>query len=842
MIGFLGHNSLLFSHKKNLFQKTLFLFGMNKNKDIFVKNLTVLQFKVFSIFILFLCSVSAFSQNGNFYGKVKYDSNEPAVSTFIVLNGNNVKQETNSNINGSFTFKNIPYGNYTIAFYSLNEQPKTVDVTLDSKNKEVNVTLEVAALDEVFVKSKTVQQKIEEKGFAVNVIETKEIAIQSIQVNELLDQSAGVRVRQSGGLGSHAHYNLNGMTGNSVKIFIDGVPIRNFGPSFSLNSIPPSLIKRIEVYKGVVPPHLSDDAMGGAINIVLNGITKNELKASISAGSFGTYRADVNGGYRNHKNGFTARGSAFLNYADNDYEVWGDQVAVALSAGTPDVYIHAKRFHDRYRSQGGKAEFGYTNVEWADKFLAGVLLSNMDQQIQTGATMEIVYGNRFTEQNTKMYSLEYAKKGIVENLDVSAFASYSRLNRKTIDTIATQYSWLGYPTSYYNDPDVWATGAEAGDPTLQKDIDETINARTNLAYNINDNNVIQLNHLLNTFTRDSDDPMLPAAENALKEEREYLKSILTLSFENKAFNEKLRTSVFAKSYYMDRTSKLRTRSSNTSSSTIIIEENNINSNDFGYGGAISYTFSPKFTVFGSAEKAIRLPEANEVFGNVAANVNASVNLKPEHSNNYNLGFTYDNIKFKKHTFGVTSNIFIRDTEDLIMQFPTGSNEEFFENSNIGKIYTEGFDFTLNYTYNDKLFFSGNTSFFNARDYNVTYDVDGNPITPSYERLANTPYFTMNYNLKFKTPNLIQKGSMLSTYTNLLYVNEFFRGSSVLGGSGKTVIPTQVSFDAGFAYTFPKNKVTLSFDVKNIFNNQIFDNYALQKPGRGFYGKLSFTIL
>jgi outer membrane receptor protein involved in Fe transport len=802
----------------------------------------VSQFKIFSIFLFLAFSIIGFSQNGSFYGKVKYNSNEPAVSTFIVLNGNDISKETNSNINGSYSFKDIPYGTYTVAFYSLNDIPKTVTVDLASKNQELNVTLEVSALDEVVVRSKTIQQKIEEKGFAVNVIETKEAAIQSIQVNELLDQSAGVRVRQSGGLGSHAHYNLNGMTGNSVKVFIDGVPIRNFGPSFSLNSIPPSLIKRIEVYKGVVPPHLSDDAMGGAINVVLNDITKNELKASVSAGSFGTYRTDINGGYRNNKNGFTARGSAFVNYADNDYEVWGDQVAVALSAGTPDVFIRAKRFHDRYRSQGGKAEFGYTNVSWADKLLAGVLLSNMDQQIQTGATMEIVYGNRFTEQNTKMYSLDYAKKEVLKNLDVNAFASYSRLNRKTIDTIATQYSWLGYPTSYYNDPDVWATGAEAGDPTLQKDIDETINTRTNVAYHINDNNTIQLNHLLNTFTRDSDDPMLPAAENALKEERKYLKSILTLSFENSAFDEKLRTSVFGKSYYMDRTSKLRTRSSNTSNSTIIIEENNITSNDFGFGGSISYSISPKLTVFGSAEKAIRLPEASEVFGNVAANLNPALNLKPEHSNNYNLGFTYDNLKLKAHTFGITANLFIRDTDDLIMQFPTGSNEEFFENSNVGKIYTEGVDFTLNYNFKERLFFSANSSFFNARDYNVTYDVNGNPITPSYERLANTPYFTMNYNIKFNTQDFIQKGSRLSTYSNLLYVHDFFRGSSVLGGSGKIVIPSQVSFDAGFAYTFPKNKVSLSFDVKNILNNQLFDNYALQKPGRGFYGKISFTIL
>ena len=125
------------------------------------------QFNLYAVLLGLFLSYSAFGQNGNFYGKVKYDSNEPAVATFIALKGNSITKETNSNINGSFTFKDIPYGEYTISFYSLNDQPKTVTITLDSKNKEVNVTLEVAALDEVLVRSKTIQQKIEEKGFAV---------------------------------------------------------------------------------------------------------------------------------------------------------------------------------------------------------------------------------------------------------------------------------------------------------------------------------------------------------------------------------------------------------------------------------------------------------------------------------------------------------------------------------------------------------------------------------------------------------------------------------------------------------------------------------------------------
>ncbi len=46
------------------------------------------------------------------------------------------------------------------------------------------------------------------------------------------------------------------------------------GTSLTLNNIPPSMIERIEVYKGVVPVHLGADALGGAVNIV----TKDEYR------------------------------------------------------------------------------------------------------------------------------------------------------------------------------------------------------------------------------------------------------------------------------------------------------------------------------------------------------------------------------------------------------------------------------------------------------------------------------------------------------------------------------------------------------------------------------------
>ena len=119
-------------------------------------------------------------------------------------------------------------------------------------------------------------------------------------------------------------YNLNGMSGNSVKIFIDGLSISTYGSSFSLNSIPPALIERVEVYKGVIPAHLADDALGGAINVILKKGVVNNLSASISYGSFNTLQSNINAAYRDESTGFTTKVSAFYNSSDNDYEVWGN--------------------------------------------------------------------------------------------------------------------------------------------------------------------------------------------------------------------------------------------------------------------------------------------------------------------------------------------------------------------------------------------------------------------------------------------------------------------------------------------------------------------------------------
>ena len=218
-------------------------------------------------------------------GKVTDQQGKPVPYAHVSLAG--TKHKVMTDMNGVFTFTKIPYGKYTLEIQMMGFQKLTRDIQVNAKTSPLKLTLKenVQQLKEAVVEApKTEAEEIEESGFSVDVIEMEEAEKQSIQTNDLLDQTAGVRIRQDGGLGSRVRYNLNGLSGNSVRIFIDGIPIENYGYSFSLNSIPTSMIERVEVYKGVVPAEFGTDALGGAINIILKKDAPNTLNTSYSYG------------------------------------------------------------------------------------------------------------------------------------------------------------------------------------------------------------------------------------------------------------------------------------------------------------------------------------------------------------------------------------------------------------------------------------------------------------------------------------------------------------------------------------------------------------------------------
>ena len=119
-------------------------------------------------------------------------------------------------------------------------------------------------LDEVVVVAGGVS-RVKKSAFNTIAVDTKEMQNTTKNLSDALSKAPGLKLRESGGVGSDMSLMMDGFSGKRVKVFIDGVPQEGVGASFGLNNIPVSFANRIEVYKGVVPVGFGTDAIGGVI-------------------------------------------------------------------------------------------------------------------------------------------------------------------------------------------------------------------------------------------------------------------------------------------------------------------------------------------------------------------------------------------------------------------------------------------------------------------------------------------------------------------------------------------------------------------------------------------------
>lgn len=801
--------------------------------------------KFFSL-TLFLIGMTVQAQNpdkGFITGSISADNGEPLPYATVVVEGSTLGTLTDEE--GLYKIEKIPYGTHTItvSFIGYRKRSKTLKVNTETNEIKLDFTLNenVEYLDETIVHGKTKETVIETKGFAVNVVKTKEASLRNIQTNELLNTTVGIKIRQNGGLGSNVRYSLNGLSGSAVRVFIDGIPISTYGSSFNLNSIPSSMIKNIEVYKGVVPGHLADDALGGAINIVLHSEAKNNFNASVSYGSFNTIQASVNGLYRFENSGFTVKASLFNNYSDNNYEVSGRSVVVTGLGGV-QTPITAKRFNDAYRSTGGMAQIGFTDVKWADQFLVGVTGSDDYKEVQHGAFMTIIpYKGRFLESDALLANLTYQKKDLfAKGLAINLHGLYGKRNRVVNDTVAAAYSWNGERAIDFRGNEFeysWGSQQEGG-PTLTKINRKVASIRTGLSYAINDHHKVLLNHVYSGIDREDSDVLRSVLENTFQASRDLHKNIYAATYELTAFKDKLKASLFGKHYQQKTVSIDPAIETDANGNNIIVDEIVSSNKQYdGYGFAASYAIIPNITLLTSAEKAIRLPNETEIFGDDGDNVVANASIKPEQSNNYNLGFRFGAFNIKKHQITISTNLFTRNIKDRIgLPIETSLNidDELIIYVNQGTGTSKGIDAQLSYTYNDNFGLNFNVSRFDLNIVNQGIEID----------VPNTPFFTMNGSLRYTFKDVIQKKSRLNLFYTIYFTDEFSyltsKGSNTVGDDFFKV-PEQLAQDFGLSYAFPDNKLVMSFDIKNILDKPVYDNLSVQKPGRAFYLKLNYAI-
>ncbi|ULT27896.1 TonB-dependent receptor plug domain-containing protein [Sphingobacterium sp. E70] len=330
------------------------------------------KFKVVWLFFFLIISFPSNSQQlAEVKGSVTNTSNEPIHGATIVLSGTNKGAKADKN--GFFKISGISFGNHQVTISAVGYQTIHRSVTC-SKNvidlSGIQMTPDQKIMAEVEVIGRSTASEITRQPYNVSAIDAKKLYNTTLDIGQALNRVSGVRLRESGGVGSNMSFSINGFSGNQVKLFLDGIPMDNFGSSFQLNNIPINFAERVEVYKGVVPVWLGGDALGGAVNIVTKNDPGKYLDASYSYGSFNTHKTAVNAGYISN-NGLTMTLSAFQNYSDNNY--WVNVRTADFETGKY-TKGRRRRFHDAYRNETMVYNIGVSNKKYADQLLFGITL------------------------------------------------------------------------------------------------------------------------------------------------------------------------------------------------------------------------------------------------------------------------------------------------------------------------------------------------------------------------------------------------------------------------------------------------------------------------------------
>ncbi|WP_348798671.1 TonB-dependent receptor [Flavobacterium adhaerens] len=769
--------------------------------------------------LFLLSSISICAQETVIKGKVLSDTNEPSPGAYIQdkISGNTVNVDENG-----FYRINVKPGKNTLICSQVGYLKKEIEIEIkNGETKTANIILEddpSFELDNVVVLGKSDIQKVKESGFNVVAIDATQYHNVAVDLTQILDRASGVKVQQEGGVGSATNVNINGLSGRHVRFFIDGMPMDAMSPAFQVNNLPINLAERIEVYKGVVPVNFGSDALGGAVNIVTKKTQGTYVDATYSFGSFNTHKTYVNAGYTS-KSGFTAQISAFQNYSDNNYyvDVSIKDFETNLLSKEPQ---RVRRFHDVYHNETVIAKIGLVNKTFADQLLFGFTLGQEYDEIQHPAYLNLAFGEKYQTSDVIMPSFLYSKRDFfLKELDFNLAANYNFGGGHNVDVSDREYNWLG--ESVHSN----SLGEIQYSDYVYKTNNGTINA--NLNYKFNDNNRFTLNNVANFYARKGDERV--AVDDFINQEpRVNNRNILGASY-NSDITPKLSTSVFGKMYHYHASAFLNLSNQNGIDNFQTVTRGDTK---YGYGFTSTYFIKDHFQLKANYELTCRLPVSEELFGEVFGFYEANFDLKPETSNNFNLGFINTWTVNQNNVISTDVNGFYRKTNDFIRRdISYSQGEGIFENVELVK--TWGVDAELRYSYRNN---------FNT-NVNITYLQPKNYTPGTYYKgiLPNQPNFYANLSATYLFNNLWTESGKLSIGYNLNFVDEFLYDYDTYQASNRATVPTQFSNDITATYSWDKGKYNLSIDCKNIFDENLYDNYSLQKPGRSFTVKLRYFL-
>ena len=674
-------------------------------------------------------------------------------------------------------------------------------------------------LSDVIVLGKSKAQRHREVPSAITIIDSQELKYKTATLNEILDNAAGIKVAQQGGLGNASRIIIQGMDGKRIGIFINGMPMGN-SDEFQFSSIPIDMVDEVEIYKGIIPAWLGGDGLGGAVNIRLKDFKKNHLEMAFEAASYNTYIGSLQLKHYLGKTSTALHAGATMNYAKNNYSF-----SSPFELGR---IIH--RDHDAYTHGGFNV--GISSQQWwFDQFDLTLSADYYRKEIQGGLmNVQNNIQHAFTRTRSASTSLSLEKSFLKGKLTAQfhSIVGFSLINQ--VDTSHYCYDFIGnrFPSGS-------GRGEIGAVPNDSHDRHTTVRELLNLTYKIGNNQLVTWttnyrygckmpkDELADSYSRlpTSGYPSrLHSIVSGLTHELKLYGGKFTNELGIKLFNHHSEVLPFAEAIMLQ--DKLK---ASTNHSTMA-----------GWSEAMALHLLPNnaLTLKASVQSTVRMPIAEELFGDGVLLL-PSEKLRPERSFNINAGAIWliNAMRYPQVRIGINS--FYMSAKDMIKLMYSSMNMAY---DNIGKVRVMGIDMEMESKLNRWLDLQGNITWQDARDMRKEAVGGGENFHYRY-RIPNMPYLFGNVGVRLHKDGLLSKSSS-SAFASTFGFTKAFSYNWEASKHNTMLIPARYCWDVAVHHSFNK-RCQLSFEIRNILNRENWAEFRYPIERRTFHLKMKYII-
>lgn len=236
------------------------------------------------------------------------------------INGNAKEQVLLTDDKGKAKIEPLSMRQQMAVMISFIGYEKLRDTTYIDADKTYYLKPENQTLNQVVVTGQYAPNSPEKAVHKIRIIDEKKIeSMAAVTLRDVLTNEMNIRLSQDNILGTSM--SLQGVSGENVKILIDGVPmIGRQNGNIDLSQINLNNIERIEIIEGPMSVSYGTNALAGTINL----ITKKQQKKTVDVGvnsyyeSIGNYNLTGRVGFQKGKNMLSISGGR------NFFDGWKD--------------------------------------------------------------------------------------------------------------------------------------------------------------------------------------------------------------------------------------------------------------------------------------------------------------------------------------------------------------------------------------------------------------------------------------------------------------------------------------------------------------------------------------